>query len=74
MGRMILLVLRLMQSMRQIGTLKTGNMAEYKFIRALIESVEHGAHDFITSGVIETTEIIQQDQSGAPLKHLAIRD
>ena len=52
----------------------SGNMAEYKFTRALIESVEHGAHHFITSGIIETTEIIQQDQGETPLKHLAIRD
>ena len=52
----------------------SGNMVEYRFTRALIESVEHGAHHFITAGVIETTEIIQQDQGGTPLRQVAIRD
>lgn len=51
-----------------------GNMTEYKFTRALIESVEHGGHHFVTAGVVEKTEIIQQDQGGMPLKQIAIRD
>ncbi|MYD61288.1 MAG: serine protease [Gemmatimonadetes bacterium] len=51
-----------------------GNTGKYEFTRALIESVDCGAHHFISAGEIETTEIIQQDQEGVPLKQIAIQD
>ena len=51
-----------------------GNTGKYEFTRALIESVDCGAHHFISAGEIETTEIIQPNQEGIPLKQIAIRD
>ena len=47
---------------------------KYEFTRALIESVDYGAHHFISAGEIETTEITQPNQEGIPLKQIAIRD
>ena len=58
-----------------INTLSAdGNTGKYEFTRALIESVDYGAHHFISAGEIETTEIIQQNQEGVPLKQIAIQD
>lgn len=51
-----------------------GNTGNYEFTRALIESVDCGAHHFISAGEIETTEIIQQNQEGVSLKQIAIQD
>ena len=51
-----------------------GNTGKYEFTRASIESVDCGAHHFISAGEIETTEIIQQNQEGVPLKQIAIQD
>ena len=58
-----------------IGTLaKPGCAVDYKFTRALIETAEHGAHHFISSGKIEAAEVIQDQPSGGKLTQIAIRD
>lgn len=47
----------------------------FKFVRALIESVEHGAHQFISEGEIVETEFMGPVQpNGPPVKQSAIRD
>lgn len=58
-----------------IGTLaKPGCVIDYKFTRALIETAEHGAHHFVSSGRIEASEVIQDQPSGGKLTQIAIRD
>ena len=52
-----------------------GQTTHYEFTRAVIESTEHGAHHFVSSGEIITTETISPSQPSHPaLKQIAIRD
>lgn len=44
----------------------------YEFTRAAVESVEHGAHHFISAGRVEAVELVNQEHPG--IKQTAIRD
>lgn len=51
-----------------------GRVVDYRFTLALVETAEHGAHHFISSGKIETAEVIQEQPSGEKLTQIEIRD
>ena len=52
-----------------------GRKRAYELTRAMIESVKHGAHHFVSAGEIDVTEIVSQSQPDGPaLKQIAIRD
>ena len=53
----------------------SGKSVSYKYTRALIESVDHGAHHFVSEGEIVTTELMAPSQPGGPaVKQTAIHD
>ena len=54
---------------------RSGQTVAYRYTRALLESVVHGAHHFVTEGEIVTTELIAPSQPGGPaVKQTAIQD
>ena len=54
---------------------RAGQSVEYRHTRALIESVGHGAHHFVSEGEIVATELIAPSQPGGPaVKQTAIHD
>ncbi len=54
---------------------RAGRSVSYAYTRALIESVEHGAHHFVTEGRLVATELLAPSQPGGPaVKHTAIDD
>lgn len=52
-----------------------GQNISYRYTRAVIESVDHGAHHFVSEGEVVATELIGPSQSGGPpVKQTAIHD
>lgn len=49
-----------------------GHTAHYEFTRAIVESVEYGAHHFISEGDVEVTELSDPNHPG--VMQIAIRD
>ena len=50
----------------------SAGVVDYEFTRAVIESIGHGAHHFVSVGQVETIELINQDHPG--IKQTAVQD
>ena len=54
---------------------RQGQLVEYEFTRAMVESIALGAHHYVSQGTIETTKLTIPSQPGQPpVEKMAIQD